>query len=123
MRRLIVILALLLAACGDGTASVPSVAGAWEGDFSVGSVSLDLDQSERKVSGSGATEFTTGGWSFVVAGSVTRRGADSYVAMTWASADMGTLTFEGDIADPTHIVGIVTTGAGHIHAVTLVRAD
>lgn len=75
------------------------------------------------MTGSGATLFTTGGWSFVVAGSVTRSGSDSYVTMTWASADMGTLTFDGDVVDPTQIVGLVTTGAGHIHAVTLVRVE
>ena len=115
---------LLLAACGDGTAPVPSVAGEWEGGFmTTGTVSLDLDQSGRTVTGSGTSQFPELSWSMVVTGSVTGSGSDARVTMAWDSDANGGLTFEGDIVSPTQIVGLVTSGAGQIAAVTLTRAD
>ena len=59
---------------------------------------------------------------FVVTGRVTGSGSDARVTMTLDS-EIGALTFEGDVVAATQVVGLVTSGAGQIVAVTLLRAD
>lgn len=112
---------VLLAACGGGgTEPEPSVAGRWTGSAAGGAFVLTLAQTGRTVSGSGTVE-SEGVQSFAVSGTVTGRGENAAVSLSFTGDQVFPMTYAGELASAARIVGTLTSDGGDRIALTFVK--